>query len=123
MDDDDSFFASKSTKSRKLLKRGKSPGGSASESESPRRRLTRPSSLSRSRSPSVEPETSYDVEDDDGTILANPRDVDSSEWNLAMQLELARRNSQNQHGKLVPPAPLELPPEATIYEGLLIFSD
>jgi hypothetical protein len=117
IDDDESFFASKPSRSRKLLKRGKSPSGSASESESPRRRLTKSSSDSRSRSPSVEPETSYDAEDDDGTILANPKDLDSSEWNLAMQLELARRNSQNQHGKLVPPASLELPLEATIYEG------
>ena len=117
MDDDESFLASKSSRSRKLSKRGKSPGGSASGSESPRRRLTKSSSHSRSRSPSVEPETSYDVEDDDGTILANPKDLDSSEWNLALQLELARRNSQNQHGQLTPPEPLELPLEATIYEG------
>lgn len=113
MDDDDSFFASKSSRSRKLVKRGKSPGGSASESESPRRRLPKSSSLSRSRSPSVEPEN--DVGEDDG-ILAHPKDPDSSEWNLAMQLDLARRNSQNQHGNLVPSVPLELPPEATIYE-------
>jgi hypothetical protein len=115
MDDDESFFASKPSRSKKLLKRGKSPGGSASESESPSRRSTKSSSL-RSRSPSVEPET-YDVEDDDGTILVNTRDLDSSEWNLAMQLELARRNSKNQHGKLVPPIPLESPDEETIYEG------
>ena len=117
IDDDESFFASKSSKSRKLLKRGRSPGGSASEAESPHRRLTKSSSRSRSRSPSVEPETSYEVDDDDGTILANPKDLDSSEWNLAVQLELARRNSQNQHGKLAPPVPSELSHEATIYEG------
>ena len=117
MDDDDSFFASKSSKSKKLLKRGKSPSGSASESESPSRRLGKSSSFSRSRSPSAERETSYDIEDDDGTILANGKDLDSSEWNLAMQLELARRNSKNQHGRLVVAVPLEPPVEATIYEG------
>ncbi|RDB25674.1 hypothetical protein Hypma_006979 [Hypsizygus marmoreus] len=33
-----------------------------------------------------------------------------------MQLELARRNSRNQHGKDVPSLPLDVPVEATIYE-------
>jgi len=58
-----------------------------------------------------------DVEDDDRTVLENLGKLDSSEWDLAMQLELARRNSQNQHGKAVAPLTLEKPVEATIYEG------
>jgi hypothetical protein len=36
-----------------------------------------------------------------------------------MQLELARQNSMNQHGKLVSSIPLDIPVEDTIYEGIL----
>lgn len=119
MDDDSSFFSSRSSRSKKLLKRGKSPGGSTSDSDRSPSRLAQSFSFSRSRSPSRERHTDYsDVEeDDDGTVLAKTKELDSSEWDLAMQLELARRNSKNQHGKQVPSLPIEAPVEATIYEG------
>lgn len=119
MDDDSSFFSSRSSRSKKLLKRGKSPGGSTSDSDRSPSRLAQSFSFSRSRSPSRERHTDYsDVEeDDDGTVLAKTKELDSSEWDLAMQLELARRNSKNQHGKQMPSLPIEAPIEATIYEG------
>jgi protein ECT2 len=41
---------------------------------------------------------------------------------LAMRLELARQNSQNQHNKQVPALPVEKPVEETIYEGKLCSS-
>ncbi|RDB22757.1 hypothetical protein Hypma_010026 [Hypsizygus marmoreus] len=121
MDDDSSFFASKSSRSKKLLKRGKSPGGSTSDNERSPSRLVRSFTLSRSRSPSRERDTDYsdvddDEDEDDETILAKTRELDASERDLAMQLELARRNSRNQHGKDVPSLPLDIPVEATIYE-------
>lgn len=113
MDDDSSFYARPSSRSRTVLKKGKSPGPTTPESEraSPSRSLSRSSSVARSRSASRERGSDYsDVEED-------IRDMDSSEWDLAMQLALARKNSQNQHGKSVVPTPLERPSEATIYEG------
>ncbi|KAJ2966331.1 hypothetical protein NUW54_g13840 [Trametes sanguinea] len=42
--------------------------------------------------------------------------MDESERDLTMRLELARRNSQNQHGKEVPRGGMEEPSEETIYE-------
>ena len=43
--------------------------------------------------------------------------VDDSERDLAMRLELARRNSQNQNGHEYQ-SPIEEPLEETIYEGV-----
>lgn len=43
--------------------------------------------------------------------------VDDSERDLAMRLELARRNSKNQHGHEYSVAAMEEPSEETIYEG------
>ncbi|KAF5388006.1 hypothetical protein D9615_000543 [Tricholomella constricta] len=115
MDDDSSFFGSRTSRSKKLSKRGKSPGGWISDSDkSPSRRLTRPLSFSRSRSPSRERDS--DMEGDDSTLFAKTKELDDSERDLALQLELARRNSKNQHGKEIPSLPLEEPVEATIYE-------
>lgn len=117
--DDESFFGSKSSKSKKLLKRSKSPGGYVSEPDrpSPARGISAP--VSRSQSPSKgRGEQDYsDVEDDD-TVMGKPADLDSSEWDLAMKLELARQNSKNQHGKQVAPMAIDTPGEATIYEGM-----
>ncbi|KAG5648922.1 hypothetical protein DXG03_000271 [Asterophora parasitica] len=117
MDDESSFFNSRSSRSNKLSKgRGKSPSGwiSDSESKSPRRMAL---SLSRSRSPSRErEEEGIDLEQDNCALFARSRDPDDSERDLALQLELARRNSKNQQGKEMPALPLEEPVEATIYE-------
>ncbi|KAF8076555.1 hypothetical protein FPV67DRAFT_1618362 [Lyophyllum atratum] len=118
MDDDTSFFSSRSSRSKKLTKRGKSPNGWVSDSDkSPTRRLAESLSFSRSRSPSRERDGGgSDVEEVDSTMFAKTRDLDESDRDLALQLELARRNSKNQHGKEIPSLPLEGPVEATIYE-------
>ncbi|KAG6880357.1 hypothetical protein C0992_007768 [Termitomyces sp. T32_za158] len=124
MDDDASFLGSRSSKGKKLLKRGKSPGGSTSDSEkSPSCRLAGPASSSRSRSTSRELDDCHsenDEDDEDDVFFINSRELDDSERDLALQLELARRNSKNQHTKEVPPLPLDEPTEPTIYEGLII---
>ena len=54
-------------------------------------------------------------------MVPEKRNMDESEWDLTMRLELARHNSQNQGSK----GPAEFPNpwdglvEDTIYEGLL----
>ncbi|KAG6869324.1 hypothetical protein C0993_000077 [Termitomyces sp. T159_Od127] len=122
MDDDASFLGSRSSRGKKLLKRGKSPGGSTSDSEkSPSCRLAGPVSSSRSRSTSRErddyhSENEDEDEDEDAVFFINSRELDDSERDLALQLELARRNSKNQHTKEVPPLPLDEPIEPTIFE-------
>ncbi|KAG5716704.1 Rho guanine nucleotide exchange factor gef2 [Termitomyces sp. T112] len=119
MDDDASFFESRSSRGKKLLKRGKSPGGSTSDSEkSPSCHLAEPVSSCRSRSPSRKRDKydSADEDDDDDAFFTNARELDDSERDLALQLELARRNSKNQHTKEMPPLPLDEPIEPTIYE-------
>ncbi|KAG6903484.1 hypothetical protein C0995_005507 [Termitomyces sp. Mi166 len=118
MDDDASFFGSRSSRGKKLLKRGKSPGGSTSDSEkSPSCSLAGSVSSSRSRSASRERNSYHsDHEDDDDAFFMNSRELDASERDLALQLELARRNSKNQHTKEVPSLPLDEPVEPTIYE-------
>lgn len=116
MDEDASFFASKSSKgSKKLFPRARSPGASASESE---RELSRPVSRAESLSvPPTERGPEYsDYEDEDGTIHEKIKDIDSSDYNLALQLELARQNSLHQPAK--PTLSLDVPVEDTIYEGL-----
>ncbi|KAJ3566313.1 hypothetical protein NP233_g7081 [Leucocoprinus birnbaumii] len=115
MDEDVSFFASKSSKPspKKLFNRARSPAASASESE---RESSRPVSRTSSLTvPQQETGPEYsDYEDEDGTIQEKIKDIDSSDYNLAMQLELARQNSLHQPAK--PGLPLDVPPEDTIYE-------
>lgn len=114
------------------MKRPKSPGaGTVSESDAPS-----PGPSSR-RATSVEVDGGSDSEEDEddgrgggsksgmrsmGTF-ANVRraaseglEADTSERDLAARLELARRNSRNQHDT-VGPMTLEGPTEETIYEG------
>ena len=105
--DDDSFSANNSSTSRKkLVKRGHSPGSGRSSPQA---------ALSVSRSSSHEQHDCGDDEDrvDDQVIL------DRSDPDLTMRLELARRNSQSQHGKYVPTPIMEKTVEDTIYEGTL----
>lgn len=45
------------------------------------------------------------------------RDLDESDMDLSMRLELARKNSQSQHGRQAAAIALEKPVEDTIYEG------
>ncbi|CAA7260055.1 unnamed protein product [Cyclocybe aegerita] len=115
MDDDASFFASRSSKGKTVSRRTKSRTGSPSDSDrgSPGRNGSRPQSRASSRGPDSE---YSDVDDDDNTILARSKDIGSSDYQLAMQLELARQNSLNQHGKRLAPMQIDAPVEATIYE-------
>ncbi|KAF8484833.1 hypothetical protein DFH94DRAFT_716365 [Russula ochroleuca] len=104
------------SRTRRLLSRSKSPKGSGSEPDiSPKRQRSRSgsisSSFSREQSPAVD-----DVYEACEMVPAK-RDMDESEWDLTMRLELARHNSQNQRSK----GPAELPNpwdrvEDTIYE-------
>ncbi|KAF5364100.1 hypothetical protein D9756_000374 [Leucocoprinus leucothites] len=115
MDEDASFFTSKSSKtgSKKLFNRARSPAASASESD---RDISRPVSRAGSLTvPSQETGPEYsDYEDEDGTIQEKIKDIDSSDYNLAMQLELARQNSLHQHVK--PGLSLDIPLGDTVYE-------
>ena len=117
MDDDTSFFSSRSSKGKKLSKRSTSLVDTTSDSEHGSiGNLSR--SQPQSRSSSRDPDPGYsDVEDDSFTILEKSEALGSSDYNLAVQLELARQNSLNQHGKRVAPMQLDAPVEAIIYEG------
>ncbi|KAG2042276.1 hypothetical protein BDR03DRAFT_944957 [Suillus americanus] len=100
--DDDSLYASKSSSSRKkLVKRSRSPGTSRS------------SPLSRQTSPSRNSSTTSFYSDGEEEL---PVRQDPSDQDLSLRLELARRNSQNQHGKQAAKPSLDRPPEETIYE-------
>ena len=111
------------SRTRSFLGRSRSPKGSGSEPDvSPKRRTSRSgsvssSSFSREQSPAVD--EAYDACE----TIPKKRDMDESEWDLTMRLELARHNSQNQASK----GPVELPNpwdrlvEDTIYEGCYLF--
>lgn len=116
MDDDTSFFSSRSSKGKKLRKRSTSLVDTSDSEHGSIRNLSRSQSQSRSSSRGPDPDYS-DVEDDSFTILETSKVVGSSDYNLAMQLELARQNSLNQHGKRIAPMQLDAPVESTIYEG------
>lgn len=138
--DDDSMHAgsfSKSTSGRarslsrgakKLVKRAKSPFNTepTSEPESPARPKDKgKGSYSRRRSMSTGQADVFEADSDWETDDRHSRSrrmvpMDESERDLTMRLELARRNSQNQHGKEVIHAGMEAPSEETIYEGMLL---
>ncbi len=122
--DEETLFASRSSKGKKLSKRTKSRDGSPTDSErEPNSRphsrtgsTSRPSSRASSRGP--EPEYS-DPEDDSRTSLVKTKNIGSSDYQLDMRLELARQNSLTQHQKHVTTMNLDIPVEETIYEGAL----
>jgi protein ECT2 len=120
MDDDGSFFAK--SPQRKPLKRSHSPGVSLHDdaplTQSLSRSPSRPRSRASSRASSHQPDSDYsDFEDNDGTLLEHMQDLDSSDRNLALQLDLARRNSKSQDDKPLVTSS-EIPQEHTIYEGM-----
>lgn len=117
VEEDPSTPTKLSFRSRKLLKRSKSQN----RPEAPRSRtLSRPDSFSEPKS-SLEENTYYsDPDDDAGDILTETLRLDPSERDLAMRLELARRNSQIQHGIIPATLSPEKPSEETIYEGLYL---
>lgn len=106
-DDDDDFTASKSSRAQQ------STGGNTSDSDrdTPSRNTSRYSSKASSR------ERTTDYSDDDAIIVSKMKDLDTSDWDLAMKLELARQNSMNQHNERPTGLTLEVPLEDTIYEG------
>jgi protein ECT2 len=120
--DDDVVHGSQSSRSksrtRRLLGRSRSPKGSGSEPDcSP----TRPTSRSGSVSSAFSREQSPAAEEyQPGDMASERRDMDESEWDLTMRLELARQNSQNQRSKGSVEPPWDGPVEETIYEGRVI---
>lgn len=128
--EDESMTASTSSRrsrslsrAKKLIKKAKPPtsGGSESEPESsPKRRGSRSvPSMSPPRLALGVGEFS-DGEDSDGTALQRTDGMGESERDLAMRLELARRNSKNQHELPHNPIPSDHPLEDTIYEGKIL---
>ncbi|KAA1466780.1 hypothetical protein DENSPDRAFT_767026 [Dentipellis sp. KUC8613] len=115
MDEDSLAGSRSSSRSRKLLKRrSKSP---MSAESSPRRARSQPQSREVSRE-RVSGYASSGREDDEDTVtMPQPvEDMDESEWDLTRRLELARQNSQNQHGGPPLTPSWEEPVEETIYE-------
>ncbi|EGN93023.1 hypothetical protein SERLA73DRAFT_98341 [Serpula lacrymans var. lacrymans S7.3] len=108
--DDESYVGSRSSTRRKLVKRGRSP------SSDPERRSSGHESNPSSRSPSRERTTLYNNTEENNSMLQKNEHLDPSDRDLSMRLELARKNSQNQHGKDLVPMSLEQPVEETIYE-------
>ncbi|KAI0371548.1 hypothetical protein BV20DRAFT_993203 [Pilatotrama ljubarskyi] len=118
---------------RKLVKRAKSPFTSdvTSEPESPARpgkgtakdSYSRRRSMSTSQADVLETEgagySDWEESEPEGAGRSRMRRIahmDESERDLTMRLELARRNSQNQHGREVSTPGMEAPSEETIYE-------
>lgn len=123
MDDetlDGTRLSRQKSRTRSFLGRSRSPKGSGSEPDvSPKRRTSRSGSMSSSfsREPSPAVDAAYVASE----IVPAKRDMDESEWDLTMRLELARHNSQNQHSKEPLESPWERPVEDTIYEGCCLF--
>jgi protein ECT2 len=120
--DDDSLGTRRSnSKSRKLLKRSKSPAPSENELDkpSPSRRL-RAESAPPPRSQRDERGSEDGLDAESHARVLHKMDMDESEWDLTMRLELARKNS-NQHGKQATSIAFEKPLEETIYEGKNLF--
>lgn len=126
---------------RKLVKRAKSPFGAdpVSEPESPARpkdsrkgkgSYSRRRSMSTSAADVLEAEAAAAEEDEQSeweaeeragarpSWMRRARQMDESERDLTMRLELARQNSQNQHGREISTPGMEAPSEETIYEGM-----
>uniref|UniRef100_A0A0W0EZG9 DH domain-containing protein n=1 Tax=Moniliophthora roreri TaxID=221103 RepID=A0A0W0EZG9_MONRR len=111
--DDESFGSSPSRSSKKRKQRGRSPEASDKEG-------TFVSSLSRSfsRSRSASCDRASDWTDTEGEdeFTFEEKELNTSDRDLALQLELARRNSKNQNDRQYPT--YSQPPEdAPIYEG------
>ncbi|KAI0677226.1 hypothetical protein C8Q78DRAFT_961156 [Trametes maxima] len=122
------------SRAKKLVKRAKSPFSTdpTSEPESPARPRDKDrgkGSYARRRSMSTsaaevlgseEAHSDWESEEQEEVSLRSrmrrTQKMDASERDLTMRLELARRNSQNQHGKEVSSGAMEVPSEETIYE-------
>jgi hypothetical protein len=121
MDDSSSFLGSRSSKGGKSKRRQDQDNDS--DVGSLGKRLTSQSlselskSLSRSHSVERQWQSDYSDMDDDEATIGPAIKNDASDYNLALQLELARQNSLNQHGKPLPPINMDMPIEETIYEG------
>ena len=120
--DEESVLTTQSPNRKKLVKRGKSPGGSENE-QSPVRNRSKSISQQVSREASRERVVECNDLEDDMTPGPDVQDFwrmkgpDESELDLAMRLELAKRNSVNQHVRRKPVPVMDQPVEETIYEG------
>ncbi|KAF8622083.1 hypothetical protein AX15_007227 [Amanita polypyramis BW_CC] len=112
IDDDDFFASSKSSRTRQSTNRGKSPLGNSSDSE----KDILSQDTSRYSSRAVSREATPEFSDGEVVIVGKMKELDTSDWDLAMKLELARQNSMNQHGNQPTSLVMEIPVEDTIYE-------
>ena len=114
MDEDSSSFATRSSKGK--MSRTKSMEETEDSDRDYHKRggsTSRPQSRASARDTDLE---YSDVEDDNQTLLAQSKDMGTSDHQLALQLELARQNSLIQHGSHLS-MPIDIPVESTIYEG------
>ncbi|KAG7096774.1 hypothetical protein E1B28_004184 [Marasmius oreades] len=108
-DDDASFFSTPSSRKRKQRERGRSPEPLSDAEGSFIQSVTR--SIGRSRSASRE--GGSDAHDED--VFEEAPELNTSDRHLALQLELARRNSKSQNERQTPTFS-QLPEGAPIYE-------
>ncbi|KAF9268140.1 hypothetical protein L218DRAFT_918472 [Marasmius fiardii PR-910] len=115
-DDDASFLSTPSSRKRKQKERGRSPEPLSDAEGSFIRSLSR--SIGRSRSASRDGGSDWsDIHDDDDEedVFEDAQELNTSDHNLALQLELARRNSKSQNERQLPT--YSQPPEGVpIYE-------
>ncbi|KAF5358949.1 hypothetical protein D9758_004743 [Tetrapyrgos nigripes] len=119
VEDDPSIYGTPPGTVKKLQKhRGRSPGGAVSETEASfRRSITKSTTRSSrtSRSVSRDRDSDHTDMDDDDDDFFRGGELDTSDQDLALQLELARRNSKNQNDAQVRRR-AESPTDAPIYE-------
>lgn len=115
--DDESYMASRSSKGNKLSRNHKQSASMPDLDSGSPAMLSLTRTRSRASSTASSRDMDYSDVEDNTTILASGNDVGSSDYHLALQLELARQNSMNQHGKHLAPMEIDAPVEATIYEG------
>ncbi|EJD01616.1 uncharacterized protein FOMMEDRAFT_126677 [Fomitiporia mediterranea MF3/22] len=124
---DDSSLNKRNSRSRKLVKRNRSRSPATtladddeylSENEPGNESLTRRRARSMSEMRSNASIEYSDHEDADTTMLdfRERGRVTESEMDLSMRLELARRNSRNQHGRIITHDLMDIPVEEVIYE-------
>ncbi|PPQ64623.1 hypothetical protein CVT24_008360 [Panaeolus cyanescens] len=114
--DDESYIASRSSKGNKLSRNHKQSASMSDLDSGSPALLSLTRSRSRASSTASSRDMDYSDNEDNTTILAQATDIGSSDYHLALQLELARQNSMNQHGKHLVPMEIEGPVESTIYE-------
>jgi len=118
-DDEVSFFSGRKTSTRKKLsKRPISPSPEKATTSNLDSSASMTRKRSRSNSQSTETEIEYsDMDDHDETLMEHFKDFDTSDQDLALQLDLARRNSKSHAVDRQRRVPLDMPVEVAILEG------